>query len=142
LIAFSGLLGLVAVEYLEIEEDFRVARFEALSVGQTPADYQRPNIIVLTQLKALVMATRMEVQPEMSHEDIALLRSVALRFPFIPTLNQYALSLALNGNPQEAVRQLKVMRALYAGGQYAKIRGSWIDLANAKYPQLKVIEIP
>jgi O-antigen ligase len=142
LIAFSGLLGWIAVEYLKIEEDFRVARFEALNVGQIPADYERPNIIVLTQLKALVMATRMEAQPEMSNEDIALLHSVALRFPFIPTLNQYALSLALNGNPQEAVRQLKVMRALYGEEQYAKIRGGWIDLAKAKYPQLKVIEIP
>jgi hypothetical protein len=142
LIAFSGLLGLVAVEYLEIEEDFRVARFEALKVGQTPADYERPQIILLTQLKALVMATRMEAHPDMSSEDVALLRSIALRFPFIPTLNQYALSLALNGNPQEAVRQLKVMRALCGEGQYAKIRGSWIDLANAQYPQLKVIEIP
>jgi hypothetical protein len=142
LIAFSGLLGWMAVEYLKIEEDFRVARFEALKVGQTPADYERPNIIVLTQLKAMVTATRMEAHPDMSNEDVALLRSVALRFPFVSTLNHYALSLALNGNPQEAVRQLKVMRALYGAEQYAKIRGSWIDLANTKYPQLKLIEIP
>jgi O-antigen ligase len=142
LIAFSGLLGLVAVEYLKIEEDFRVARFEALKVGQTPTGYERPQIILLTQLKALVMATRMEAHPDMSTEGIALLRSVALRFPFVSTLNHYALSLALNGNPQEAVRQLKVMRALYGEEQYAKIRGGWIDLAKAKYPQLKVIEIP
>lgn len=142
LIAFSGLWGWMAVEYLKIEEDFRVARFEALNVGQTEADYERPNIIVLTQLKALAMATRMEAQPEMSNEDIALLRSVALRFPFVSMLNLYALSLALNGNPQEAVRQLKVMQALYGEGQYAKIRGSWTDLANAKYPQLKVVELP
>lgn len=142
LIVFSGVLGLMAVEYLGIEEDFRVARFEALKVGQTPAGYERPQIILLTQLKALVMATRMEAHPDMSDEDIALFRSVALRFPLVPTLSHYALSLALNGNPQEAIRQLKVIRALYGEGQYVKIRDSWIELANAKYPQLQLIEIP
>lgn len=142
LIAFSGLLGVMALEYLKIEEDFRVARFEALNVGQTPADYERPNIIVLTQLKALVMATRMEAKPDMSNEDIALFHSVALRFPLVPTLSHYALSLALNGNPQEAIRQLTIIRALYGEGQYAKIRDTWIELASAKYPQLKLIEIP
>jgi len=142
LIAFSGLLGLMAVEYMKIEEDFRVARFEALNVGQTAAGYERPNIIVLTQLKALVMVTRMEAQPDMSYEDIAMFRFVALRFPLVPTLKHYALSLALNGNPQEAIRQLKVMRALYGEGEYAKMRDSWVELANGKYPQLKVIEFP
>ena len=141
LIAFTGLLGWIAVEYLKIEEDFRVARFEALNVGRTPADYERPQIILLTQLKALVVATRMEAHTEMSAEDVALLRSVALRFPFVSKLNQYALSLALNGNPQEAIRQLKVIRALYGVGQYAKTRDSWIELSNAKYPQLRMIEI-
>jgi O-antigen ligase len=142
LIVFSGLLGLIALDYLKIEEDFRVARFEALKVGQTPADYERPQIVLLTQLKALVTATRMEAHPDMSSEDVALLRSVALRFPMVPTLNNYAMSLALNGNPQEAIRQLKVMRVLYWEGQYVKIRDSWIELANAKYPQLQLIEIP
>lgn len=142
LIAFSGLLVAITVEYLEIEEDFRVARFEALKVGQTPADYERPSIIVLTQLEALVMATRMEAQPDMSPQDVALSRSVALRFPMVPTLNHYALSLALNGNPQEATRQLKVMQTAFGEWQYAKIRGRWNELANGKYPQLKSIEFP
>lgn len=142
LIVFSGLLGWIAVEYLKIEEDFRVARFESLNVGKTAADYERPNIFVLTQLKALVMATRMEAQSDMSDEDLAVVHTVALRFPLVPTLNHYALSLALNGNPQEAIRQLKVIRALYGEGQYAKIRDNWIELADTKYPQLKVIEIP
>jgi len=142
LIAFSGVLGLMALEYLEIEEDFRVARFEALKVGQTPADYGRPQIILLTQLKALVMVTRMEEHSDMSSEDIALFRSVALRFPFVSLLNHYALSLALNGNLQEAIRQLKIMRTLYGEGQYVKIRAIWTELADAKYPQLKMFEFP
>ena len=130
------------VEYIAIEEDFRIVRFEALRVGRTPSDYERPRIRVLTQLDALLTGGRIVPKPGMSADEVELARKVALRFPWPATQNRYAQSLALNGNPQEAIRQLRVMRAMHGEANYAQIKAGWITLASEKYPQLRAVELP
>jgi len=130
------------VEYLRIEEDFRVARFEALRLGQTPGDYQKPKVILLTQLGALLDGARISPRPSMSPEELALSKKVALRFPWTATQNRYALSLALNGNPEEAVRQLRVMKAMHGEKTYQEIKVNWNSLAQDKYPQLRELTLP
>jgi O-antigen ligase len=136
------LMAWSVVEYIAIEEDFRIVRFEALHVGQTPSDYERPKIYLLTQLDALLEAGRIVPEPDMAPERIELSRKVAMRYPWTATQNRYALSLALNGNAQEAVRQLKVMRAMHGEKTYESIKANWTELANTKYPQLKVLALP
>ena len=138
----TALSAWTVVEYLTIEEDFRVARFEALNVGQTPADYQRPHVYLLTQLDALLYAARISPHPGMSAEELELARKVALRYPWPATQNRYALSLALNGNPVEGLRQMRVMKALHGEAAYLKIRANWQALANSKYPALKELALP
>lgn len=111
LLVMTGLMLWSAVEYLRIEEDFRVARFEALRIGQTPADHERPRVLLLTQLGALVDSTRIKPRPGMPQDELALLKQMALRHPWTATQYRYALALALNGQGEEAERQLQVMRA-------------------------------
>lgn len=130
------------VEYLSIEADFRVARFEALRVGQTPVSYQRPDVVLLTQLGALLDGTRVSPKPGMTADELALVKNVALRYPWTAMQNRYALSLALNGNPEEAVRQLRVMRAMRGEKIYGEIRANWNGLAQEKYPQLRELKLP
>jgi len=130
------------VEYVRIEEDFRVVRFEALRVGKTPDDYERPRIYLLTQLDALLHGGRIVPKPEMNTDELELARKVALRFPWPATQNRYAQSLALNGNPTEALRQMRVMRALHGEKSYAQVKESWATLASEKYPQLKELTLP
>ena len=131
-----------AVEYLEIEEDFRIARFEALKIGQKPADYVAPKVILLTQLKALLTATRISPKPCMSPDELDIVKKTALRYPWSATQNRYALSLALNGYRDEAIRQLKVIRALHGEKVYLSIKNYWITLGDTQFPQLKLIPIP
>ncbi len=131
-----------AVEYLQIEDDFRVVRFEALRVGKTPAEYQRPKVVLLTQLDALLEAARIEPRPGMAAEEIELTCKAAMRYPWTALQNRYALSLALNGQSEEAVRQLKVMRAQHGAKTYAEIRVSWDRLAREKHPQLSALQLP
>lgn len=138
----TALMAWSVVEYITIEEDFRVVRFEALRVGQTPSDYERPKIHLLTQLDALLEAGRIVPAPNMAPERIELSRKVAMRYPWTATQNRYALSLALNGNPQEAIRQLKVMRAMHGEKAYDGIKANWTELANTKYPQLQGLVPP
>jgi O-antigen ligase len=130
------------VEYLAIEEDFRVVRFEALRIGNTPPSYQRPHVFLLTQLDALLNGGRIVPKPGMTADELDVARTVALRFPWPATQNRYALSLALNGNSAEAVRQLRVMRALHGEQNYAQIKASWAGLASEKYPQLRDLTLP
>jgi len=139
---FAGLLVWMSVEYIEVEEDFRVARFEAVNVGETPAEYERPHIVLLTQLRALLEVTRTVPRPNMSHEDLLLLQSTASRFPWVPVQNGLALSMALNGDVPEAQRQLRVMRAMHGEKRYAAIRAQWDAWAQDKYPQLRGLAPP
>lgn len=139
----TGLLASWSVvEYLEIEEDFRVARFEALNIGQKPANHEAPNVILLTQLKALLTATRTGPKPGMSSAELDIVKKTALRYPWSATQNRYALSLALNGNHDEAIRQLKVIRALHGERVYVSIKNYWMELGDTKFPQLKLIPMP
>jgi O-antigen ligase len=131
-----------AVEYVQVEEDFRVARFEVLHIGYTPSDYQRPRIILLTQLDALLEGVRMVPEPRMGVERIEFSRRVAMRYPWTATQNRYALSLALNGNATEARRQIQVMRAMHGEATHRSIMGSWKELSETKYPQLKEFVTP
>lgn len=139
---FGSILIWLSVDYFNIEEDFRIARFESINLGQTPAGYEPPNILLLTQLKAMVAATRTVPSPNMPAEEIDQLRAATLRFPWVPVQNTYALSLALNGNPQEAIRQLKVLRATHGEKLYKGIKTTWTELAQTKYPQLKALALP
>jgi O-antigen ligase len=140
--AFGAVLIASAVEYLKIEEDFRVVRFEALRVGKTPADHQRPNVLLLTQLDGLLVAGRIEPKPGMDPTTLDVARKAALRFPWPATQNRYALSLALNGQPDEAIRQLRVIRALHGPDTYAQIRSNWEELARDTHPSLRALELP
>jgi len=131
-----------AFEYLAIEEDFRVARFEILSVGRAPGNYERPHIFLLTQMDALLEGVRLVPAPSMTPQRMELARKVAMRFPGPPTQNRYAVSLALNGDPGEALRQLRVMRAMHGEKTYKDIKANWNSLAQDKHPQLREIELP
>lgn len=141
-VVLLALMAWSVVEYVSIEEDFRVARFEALRIGKTASQYQRPDIHLLTQLDALLVAMRSIPSPNMEPVEIELLRKAAMRFPWTAIQNRYALSLALNGNPDEAVRQLQVMRAMLGEKMYTGIRENWEELAKSKYPQLGQLKLP
>lgn len=131
-----------AVEYFALEEDYRVVRFEALKVGQRPVGYERPNIHLLGQLAALNDVSRSTPMPGMTVEQIEVFRKVAMRYPWFATQNRYALSLALNGRPEEAIRQLKVMRAMHGELAFSGIRTHWKELAETTYPQLRDLTLP
>jgi hypothetical protein len=125
-----------------IEEDFRVARFEAQRIGLTDATYVRPKIHLLTQLDALLQATRTVPDVNMSADQIEILRLTTMRYPWAAIQNRYALSLALNGNLDESARQLKVMRALHGEGAFKAVQANWEELSRSNFPQLKNVKFP
>lgn len=142
LFATTAVMAWSVVEYVAIEEDFRVVRFESLRVGVTPSNYERPHVVLLTQLDALLNGGRIQPKSGMLSDELELARKVALRYPWPATQSRYALSLALNGNPDESIRQLKVMRALHGEQTYQGIKASWAELGATRFPQLKLLALP
>jgi hypothetical protein len=142
LLVFTGALLWSAVEYLRIEEDFRIVRFEQLRVGHTPVEYHRPEVVLFTQLGTLLTGSRIELRPSMPPEDMEQLKALALRYPWTATQYRYAVALALNGNPQEANRQFRVIRAQRGEIVYRRLKNEFEELAQSRYPQLSEISLP
>ncbi len=129
-------------EYLLVEEDYRVARFENLKVGQTPDDYRVPDIRVNTQFGALLRVLRQPAVPAMTALQMESLRQVSLRFGFRPLVFRYAVALGLNGDPEGASRQMRVLRGMYGETYYLATKMEIERLAAAEYPQLSAVRLP
>ena len=110
LLVTTVLMAWSAVEYLNAEEDYRLARFEMLRLGETPTTYDPPKFVLLTQLGSLLDSIRLPLKSNMTASDMDLLRAVVLRYPWATTEYRYAMALALNNKPAEAARQLQVLR--------------------------------
>lgn len=131
-----------AYEYLLIEEDYRVARFENLKVGHTPPDYQRPSIYVNTQMSALLTVLRQPASPNMLPAQLESLRKVSLRFGYRPLVYRYALALGLNGNIAGARHQMLVFRSMFGELSYNEMKAQMLLQAATIYPQLNAVQLP
>lgn len=128
-------------EYILAEEDFRVVRFNGMRFGRIPENYVAPNFHLLTQLGAMLAAGRMEVRRGMPAQEVELLRKVALRFPYGALGNKYAQALALNGDPDGARRQMKIMRGMYGARYHSALVQEWHELQATKYPEFARVRL-
>ena len=131
-----------AYEYVLIEEDYRVARFENLRVGQTEEGYVRPNILIHTQLGDLLTALRQPAVREMEPIKLERLRKVSLRFGFRPLVFRYALALGLNSQPAAATQEMLKFRSMFGLNAYQRFKSELRRLQVEKYPELAVIDLP
>ena len=129
-------------EYFLIEEDYRIARFENLKVGRTPAEYVVPPILLHTQLAALLKVLRQPATTDMGSDDIERLRKVSLRFGMRPLVYRYAVALGLNGNPAAASRQMQILKGMFGDRSYQAAKADMLTLTAETYPQLKAVNLP
>ena len=131
----------IAYEYLLIEEDTRVTRFENLRVGATDSSYHPPSIRLLTHMAALQRATRQQPAPHMTAQQLDDMRQAVTRFPNGGMALRYAMSLGMNGDAEGARHMMKLIRALYGADFYVAAKYTWIEQFE-KNPDLKAIRIP
>lgn len=141
LCGFAVLCGLVALEYLEAEEDFRVMRFEMHRVGARPVDYQAPHLVLLTQLDDLLNMGRMQPSRGMPMNDIEHLRRANLSRHWGALNMKYVVALGINGQPDEATKQLRNIKALYGSELYRSAAEELRALRDKKYPELALVKI-
>lgn len=143
LLGFAGLCAGVAHEYLLAEEDYRVMRFELRKVGERPASYEAPHLVLLTQLDDLLRAGRMVPHAGMSESDLDLLRRVNQSQGWATLHLSYAVALALNGRPQEAALELQRLRALHGKSSYRQALAHFTALRSQPgYEALQAVQTP
>lgn len=124
-------------EYVLIEDDFRVVRFENLRTGSTPPSYEVPHVQLLTQLGAMLQARRLEIKPNLSAVDLENLRVVTHRMPDNVLRYRYALALALNHQIAAARLQLDMIRSVFGEQYHAACLTELRRLQHEKYPELE-----
>lgn len=129
-------------EYFLIEEDFRVVRFENLRIGKTPEEYEVPSVWMISQMAAMLKASRQVVMTDMPVEQLENLRKVSTRFAFGAIRYRYTLALALNGKTDEAKHQLDVIRAMYGAEYYNACISDIRRLHQDKFPKLGSLLTP
>lgn len=141
-IMWSMLLLATGYEYMQVEEDFRINRFENRRLGTTPPEYSPPRIVLLTQLREVLQAMRLRATPHMSTGDVDMLVRVSKRYSWAQMHFRTALALGLNNRPIEATQQLRVIKALFAEDIYAEAKENYLRLQTEKYPELAKVAIP
>lgn len=136
LLVWSGIGTYLGYEYLLIEEDFRVVRFESLRIGQTPIEYKVPHIWMASHMATMLNASRLRPHPGMSSDEMETLRTSSSRFAYGAVRFRYAQALALNGNVPEASHQMTIIRGMFGEGYYAACKEEIRRLQTEKYPQL------
>ena len=140
-VLFAAASAAVAREYFLAEEDYRVMRFEMRRVGRTPEGYDPPHLVLLTQLGEMLELGRIAPREHMPRAEIDRLREGSLRFGWANLQLVYAMALAMNGDPQQAGRELRLLRASYGDDAYAAARKLWTDM-RAQHPELAAVPVP
>ena len=87
---------------------------------------------LLTQLRAVNEAGRLQPKPGMRPEEIATLRRVADHYAWSGARYRYATALALNGDAAEASRQMRILRVQHGDELHDKLQGQ-LDAEVASY---------
>jgi hypothetical protein len=138
---WSGIGGYIVFEYFQIEEDFRIVRFENLHVGATPSSYEAPQVWMLSHMAAMLKAARQVPKTDMSQADLENLRKVSDRFAYGAIRFKYAQALGLNGDPAGASKQMQIIHGMYGEFFYRACKEQWLRLTEEKYPQLVEVKI-
>ncbi len=140
-LVFGVVSAAVALEYFEVEEDYRVMRFELRHIGSTPPNYAAPNLKLLTQMDELLKLGRLTPRTGMPIADIERLRLGSASFGWATLHLKYAVALGLNGQPAQASRELLQIRSVYGDEAYLQARHLFLELLQ-QHPQLSAVEVP
>ncbi|NMM19473.1 MAG: hypothetical protein HHJ15_05905 [Rhodoferax sp.] len=143
-LSFTGLLTAVfawtAVEYLEVEENYRTLRMESARIGVGGLVTPAPKLHLLTQLEAFLQFAHTEATPSMSATQVDWMRKVSERFGYPPVLFRYALAAGLNGQPEIAQQTLARLCRIHPPARCSEAREGWTAL-QVRYPQLAGVTV-
>lgn len=133
-----GLFVWVWRDYRIVEEDYRLMRYEVARVGDLKAEAKAPDVMLLNQWREFVRFARTEASEGMTKQELDWMRKVSHRYPYSSGLLRYSLALALNGESQEAFRQIHLLKRLHSVENYQSALEE-LKTMQEKHPQLGVL---
>lgn len=137
-VATALVCGAIGVEYLRMEEDFRVVRFESMRVGSTDAGFRPTSAVFNSQLGAMLSMGLETARPGMPQDDLARWGQVVRRYPWPALMFKHAAALAMNERPGEVRQALLLVKALHGARIHDQFRRDLARLKETEYPQLIV----
>lgn len=128
----------VCYEYIIIENDFRLMRFETAGIGTLRAEIITPDVYVLNQLREYTRLARTKNHNQMSIKELESMRIAAHHYPFSDSLMHYTKALALNGYTNEAIDELALIKAMHKKHYFVSML-YWLDANTDAYPSFQTI---
>jgi O-antigen ligase len=111
-------------DYPEVEEDFRLMRFETLGIGNVRASKPAPDAPFLSSLTAFLRAARTVPRANMPEAELAHMNQVIHRYPYVGLMVAYAKALSLNQRQDEALRLFNTVRHIYGEERYTQLKAA------------------
>jgi len=138
----AGLAGLIVADYVKVEANMRVLRFEIAGIGNAQFTSEAPELMLLTQWREYLRFARIEPRPGMNPDELAWMGQVTERFPYTHAQFKLSLALALNGQPDAAAMSLRRLCSLHTAIRCSDRLAEWRELAQSTYPQLAATPLP
>ena len=111
-------------DYFKVEANYQSLRFERARVGTLPVE-PPPDVLLLTQLRALLRFMRYDFQPGMTTTELQWASNVANSFPSGANLYRVASALAVNDKAGEAQQWLRKVCKVVSRLECEQIRLAW-----------------
>jgi O-antigen ligase len=134
-------LALIVRDYLQAEASQWALRFEQRRIGVQQPPSRPPDVVLLTQLRDFAVFVRTTPRPDMSNDEIDLMRRIAELNPAGTAPRHFAHALALNGRATEAEMVLLRLCRLSAPGQCRAARDFWLEAARDA-PEMRAVRLP
>lgn len=139
-VAASAALGVALTwNYREVEEDFRLIRFEKSGIGRLRAAQPAPDAPLLSSLTSFLRLSRLPLTPELSDADLAELAQLMRRYPYPASISRYAAALALKGRADEGRQVFTGIQSIY-GGKMARSERKVLLEQGEQAQQPKLVE--
>jgi O-antigen ligase len=140
--AAAALAIVIVAEYVEIEGNMRILRFEVARIGTSKIESKTPELVLLTQLREYLRFVRLAPHAGMTSAELETMRRVAERFPYAASLYKLALAEALNGRPQEAQQMLAHLCLMHTARRCRDSLQEWRRVAASEHPQIAAVALP
>lgn len=140
--AAAALLVWTTVEYVQVEENHRVLRFESARIGVSRIESQAPDIVLLTQLREFLRFARTEARRGMGSDELDWMERVAERYGYPPVLFRYALASGINGRPEASRDALARLCKIHPRARCVEAIEAWALMADGQFPELKAVPAP
>jgi hypothetical protein len=138
LLVMGAAVLLVAIwkDYPDVEDDFRLVRFQNLKIGAQSSPTSIPDAPLMSGLTSFLSFSRTVPAPGMAPQDLDRMRKVVERFPHAGPLARYGNALALNGRVDEGVLAYRKLLAIHGTAMYRQVRAALREDAGTSGPLL------